>query len=145
MGKPRVSRFVTVGFDREGDADKFLQMVEGNGLLVQLYKRIQDEEGNPKGQVTRIQARSAHVWTPSSWERRRFEFGGVTLEFKDQLIANEFLSYVMRFLSGELVAADNGEGIEDEEQTQQNWEDTARALAMLLKPENVFGAKIERD
>lgn len=144
MGKKSVARYVTVGFDREGDADRFLKEVEGNGLLVSLYKRIEDEEGKPKGHVTRIQARSAHVWTPSSWERRRFEFGGVTIEFKDQLIANEFLSYVMRFLSGELNAAD-AVSVEDEEQTQQNWEDIARALAMLLKPENVVGAKIERD
>lgn len=145
MGKPHVSRYITIGFDSEGRADKFLKLVEGNGLLIKLYETFVDEEGQKKGKINNIQARSAHVWTPSTWERRRFEFGGVTIEFKNQLIANEFLSYVMRFLSGELSAVDNGFGIEDEEATHQSWEDTARALAMLLKPENVFGAKIERD
>lgn len=147
MGKPHVSRYITIGFDTEGRADKFLKIIEGNGLLIKLYETFVDEEGQKKGKINNIQARSAHVWTPSTWERRRFEFGGVTLEFKDQRIASEFLHYAMGFLAGAFDAIDDGSGIEKELGSEEDSEfhKAAIAMALLLKSENVFGAKIERD
>jgi hypothetical protein len=143
VGKPSVSKYVTVGFDSDAKADKFKAAIEGNGLLVRLYETFKDDEGNKKGRVNSIQARSAHIWTPTSWERRRFEFGGVTIEFKDQLTAMEFLHRVAGFLSGEFSSMDAGDGTEQE--SDSTFHEAAVALALLLKPANVAGAKFERD
>lgn len=144
MGKPKVSRYITVGFDTEERAKKFRSLIEGNGLLVKLYETFEDEEGNKKGKVNNIQARSCHEWTPTTWERRRFEFGGVTIEFKDQTTANEFLTVVAKCLSGEY-SLTMGDEVEDEVAYAEMALKLATELLMILRTENVVGAKIERD
>lgn len=68
----------------------------------------------------------------------------MTIEFKNQLIANQALHLIMGFLAGEFdvnTAADGSKG----ELEESTFHEAATALAMLLKPENVVGAKIERD
>ena len=124
-----MSRFVTVGFDSEARAGNFLTKIKGAGLLIRLYERYQEGE-ETRGRVHSIQARSAHEWTPRDWERRAFEFAGVTVEFKDQAMASEFTVLASQFVSG---ARDKGDL------------DALEHLADLLRGENIAGVRLEKE
>jgi hypothetical protein len=129
-----MSRYVTVGFDRDGDAEKFERLIRGNGLKIRLAEQVVDQETNNKTwRINNIQARSAHEWKPANeWERRRYEYSGVILEFKDQLLATEFTRLLMNFLVGKY-------------KDDQELLDAAYALTSMIDQDYVAGVRLERE
>ena len=84
-----MARFVNVGFDREGDAKRFLELVTGNGNLITLGRKV---DGAWK--LSNLQARSVHSWDPKEMDARTYKYPGVVLEFESQVAATNFVSAV---------------------------------------------------
>lgn len=122
-----MAKYVTVGFDRESDAERFINLVKGAGLLIQLYQHPRGDEG---AKVNNIQARGIHEWTPRPGEARRFEVAGVVTEFKDEKTAHDFLVFVASWMRGEL--------------HDTPVEEVAKHLAAMLDYKNIAGVRMEK-
>lgn len=127
------AKYVTVGFDSEARAEQFLNLIKGNGNLVRLAELTVDPETNKKSwKINNLQARAAHMWQPMhEWERRRVEFDGVIIEFKDQETAIKFLELALNFLAKQY-------------NYDQSFVTAATDLATLIDHERIAGIKLER-
>jgi hypothetical protein len=139
-------KYVTVGFEKDGDADRFLDLTRSNGHMITFATK---HDVVSPWRLHKIQAKTVHVWTPSSAaEARRFEVAGVIIEFADEGTAARFTEIAMGFVSGNYTLDEEVfNDVLDKIVVAMEHSSSVQAaceLGQLLKSENIKGVMMER-
>lgn len=125
-----MSRYVTVGFDRDADAELFKTLITEAGRKIKIFRTVVTD-GVSKNTVTTIGVRSVFDNDPLKHNKRNQDAAGYIIEFKDRQIGDRYAHAITCLLTGQ-ARNSGGDHLLD-------------VIEECLKPENVIGFRYERE